>query len=128
MTVASLGGVITNTAIFALAALFEIAGCFAFWMWLRRGTTPLIALLGIASLIACIIPPGARDGSMLGLPFGPNRAKKQSVWHVTTLDARALLRSKIAQTVQRVPRARRGSRDFAARGSSCARGPAAPKH
>jgi drug/metabolite transporter superfamily protein YnfA len=33
-------------AIFAIAGLFEIAGCFAFYMWLRRGVTPLIALLG----------------------------------------------------------------------------------
>ena len=41
----------TNVAIFALAAFFEIAGCFAFWMWLRRGATPLVVLLGIASLI-----------------------------------------------------------------------------
>ena len=36
----------TSLAIFALAAFFEIAGCFAFWTWLRRGVTPLIALLG----------------------------------------------------------------------------------
>ena len=41
----------TNIAVFALAAFFEIAGCFAFWMWLRRGATPLVALLGVASLI-----------------------------------------------------------------------------
>jgi drug/metabolite transporter superfamily protein YnfA len=31
-----------NVAIFALAAFFEIAGCFAFWMALRRGATPLV--------------------------------------------------------------------------------------
>lgn len=37
---------------FAAAAFFEIAGCFAFWTWLRRGSTPLLALLGIASLVA----------------------------------------------------------------------------
>jgi small multidrug resistance family-3 protein len=43
--------VTANLAIFAIAAFFEIAGCFAFWMWLRRGVTPLIVLLGIASLI-----------------------------------------------------------------------------
>jgi drug/metabolite transporter superfamily protein YnfA len=28
-----------KVAIFALAAFFEIAGCFSFWMWLRRGAT-----------------------------------------------------------------------------------------
>ena len=41
-----------NVVIFALAAFFEIAGCFAFWMWLRRGGTPLVAVLGVVSLIA----------------------------------------------------------------------------
>ena len=41
-----------NVGIFVLAAFFEIAGCFAFWMSLRRGATPLMAVLGVASLIA----------------------------------------------------------------------------
>ena len=41
-----------NVVIFALAAFFEIAGCFAFWMSLRRGATPLMAVIGIASLMA----------------------------------------------------------------------------
>lgn len=36
---------------FATAAFFEIAGCFAFWMWLRRGASPFVALLGVGSLI-----------------------------------------------------------------------------
>jgi small multidrug resistance family-3 protein len=44
--------VTTNVVIFALAAFFEIAGCFAFWMSLRRGATPLMAVLGVVSLIA----------------------------------------------------------------------------
>ena len=43
--------VTTNLAIFALAALFEIAGCFAFWGWLRRGASPVIAVLGVVSLV-----------------------------------------------------------------------------
>ena len=42
----------TNIAIFVLAAFFEIAGCFAFWMSLRRGATPLVAVLGVVSLVA----------------------------------------------------------------------------
>ena len=42
---------IANVALFALAAFFEIAGCFAFWVWLRRGGTPVVALVGIASLM-----------------------------------------------------------------------------
>lgn len=41
-----------SIALFALAAFFEIAGCFAFWSWARRGGGSLIVLLGIASLIA----------------------------------------------------------------------------
>lgn len=38
-------------AIFIAAALCEIAGCFAFWMWLRLDRSPLWALGGAASLI-----------------------------------------------------------------------------
>lgn len=41
----------TSIAVFATAAFLEIAGCFAFWAWLRRGASPLVALLGVASLI-----------------------------------------------------------------------------
>lgn len=37
--------------VFAAAAVLEIAGCFAFWAWLRRGASPLVTLLGIGSLI-----------------------------------------------------------------------------
>jgi small multidrug resistance family-3 protein len=44
--------VITNLLAFATAAFFEIAGCFSFWVWLRRGASPLVALLGVASLVA----------------------------------------------------------------------------
>ena len=42
----------TNILVFAVAPFFEIAGCFAFWLWLRRGASFLFAALGIASLIA----------------------------------------------------------------------------
>ena len=35
---------------FAGAAVLEIAGCFAFWAWLRRGASPAVALLGLAAL------------------------------------------------------------------------------
>ena len=41
-----------NVALFVLAPFFEIAGCFAFWVWLRRGGTPVVALVGVARLIA----------------------------------------------------------------------------
>ncbi|MFQ5720608.1 MAG: YnfA family protein [Acidobacteriota bacterium] len=36
---------------YVLAALFEIAGCFAFWAWLRLGRTPLWSLAGLGSLV-----------------------------------------------------------------------------
>lgn len=36
---------------FTAAATLEIAGCFAFWTWLRAGGSPLAALLGTASLV-----------------------------------------------------------------------------
>ena len=38
--------------VYAAAALCEIAGCFAFWAWLRNGKSALVALPGVLSLIA----------------------------------------------------------------------------
>ena len=40
-----------NLLLFATAAVLEIAGCFAFWAWLRRGASPAVALLGVVSLV-----------------------------------------------------------------------------
>nr|WP_211112367.1 YnfA family protein [Azospirillum soli] len=37
-------------AVYAAAAVCEIAGCFAFWAWLRLDKTPLWVLPGIGSL------------------------------------------------------------------------------
>lgn len=42
--------IITTYGIYAAAALAEIAGCFAFWTWLRNGHSPLWLIPGIASL------------------------------------------------------------------------------
>jgi small multidrug resistance family-3 protein len=39
-------------AIFAAAALCEIAGCFAFWAWLRLDRSPLWIIPGICALVA----------------------------------------------------------------------------
>lgn len=36
---------------FVGAAIAEIAGCFAFWAWLRLGKSPLWLIPGIASLV-----------------------------------------------------------------------------
>lgn len=40
----------TAFAVYALAALAEIGGCFAFWAWLRAGRSPLWLLPGMAAL------------------------------------------------------------------------------
>ena len=58
-----------NVAIFVLAAFFEIAGCFAFWMWLRRGSTPLVVLLGIASLICFAVALTRVDSAFAGRAY-----------------------------------------------------------
>lgn len=60
---------ITNLAIFVIAAFFEIAGCFAFWMWLRRGVTPFVALLGIASLIGFAVALTRIDSAFAGRAY-----------------------------------------------------------
>jgi len=41
---------VSSIPIFVVAAFLEIAGCFAFWLWLRRGVSFAVALLGIGSL------------------------------------------------------------------------------
>jgi small multidrug resistance family-3 protein len=42
---------VKSVLIYALAALAEIGGCFAFWAWLKLGRSPLWALPGVVSLI-----------------------------------------------------------------------------
>jgi len=45
--------ILASTAlIYAAAALAEIAGCFAFWAWLRQGQSVLWLVPGVASLVA----------------------------------------------------------------------------
>ena len=44
------GSGVTTVAIYGLAALAEISGCFAFWMWLRQGHSVLWLLPGSAAL------------------------------------------------------------------------------
>jgi small multidrug resistance family-3 protein len=58
-----------NVAIFALAAVFEIAGCFAFWLWVRRGATPLVIVLGIASLIGFALALTRVDSTFAGRAY-----------------------------------------------------------
>jgi small multidrug resistance family-3 protein len=50
--------------VYPLAALAEIAGCFAFWAWLKLDRSPLWLIPGMLSLIAfawllTLVPAGA---------------------------------------------------------------------
>jgi small multidrug resistance family-3 protein len=58
-----------NVAVFAIAALLEIAGCFAFWAWLRRGVTSLVVVLGIASLIGFALALTRVDSAFAGRAY-----------------------------------------------------------
>jgi small multidrug resistance family-3 protein len=58
-----------NIAVFVTAAFFEIAGCFAFWMWLRRGAGPLVAILGVVSLIAFALALTRVDTAFAGRAY-----------------------------------------------------------
>ncbi|MEQ1760554.1 MAG: YnfA family protein [Vicinamibacterales bacterium] len=40
-----------NLLFFAAASILEIAGCFAFWRWLRHDQSPLEAVAGVVSLV-----------------------------------------------------------------------------
>lgn len=56
-------------AVYALAALAEIGGCFAFWAWLRMGRSPWWALPGTLSLIAFALLLTRIDASVAGRAF-----------------------------------------------------------
>ena len=56
-------------AIYALAALTEIGGCFAFWAWLRLGRSPWWAGAGVLSLIVFALLLTRIDTSVAGRAF-----------------------------------------------------------
>jgi small multidrug resistance family-3 protein len=58
-----------NVLAFAAAAILEIAGCFAFWVWLRRGASPLVAFLGVASLIGFAVVLTRVDTAFAGRAY-----------------------------------------------------------
>jgi small multidrug resistance family-3 protein len=58
-----------NVAVFVTAAFLEIAGCFAFWAWLRRGSSLLVALLGIVSLIGFAAVLTRADAAFAGRAY-----------------------------------------------------------
>jgi small multidrug resistance family-3 protein len=61
--------VITNLLVFALAAFFEIAGCFAFWAWLRRGASLSVVVLGVLSLVAFAVTLTRVDSAFAGRAY-----------------------------------------------------------
>jgi small multidrug resistance family-3 protein len=61
--------VTTNVVVFAIAAFFEIAGCFAFWVWVRRGATPFVLALGIASLVGFALALTRVDSAFAGRAY-----------------------------------------------------------
>jgi len=58
-----------TAAFYALAALCEIAGCFAFWAWLRLGKTPLWVAPGLASLALFAFLLTRVDADMAGRAY-----------------------------------------------------------
>lgn len=58
-----------NVLVFVTAAFLEIAGCFAFWAWLRRGASPLIALVGVGSLIGFAVALTRADSVFAGRAY-----------------------------------------------------------
>jgi small multidrug resistance family-3 protein len=61
--------VIANLIVFVVAATLEIGGCFAFWMWLRRGAAPSIAVLGIGSLVGFAAVLTRADAAFAGRAY-----------------------------------------------------------
>ena len=59
----------SNVALFVLAALLEIAGCFAFWVWVRRGAAPWVVVLGIASLVGFALALTRVDSAFAGRAY-----------------------------------------------------------
>lgn len=56
-------------ALYALAALAEIAGCFAFWAWVRADKSPLWLIPGIACLAAFAFLLTKVDAAYAGRAF-----------------------------------------------------------
>jgi small multidrug resistance family-3 protein len=54
---------------YLLAAVGEIAGCFAFWAWLRIGKTPLWTLAGVVSLVIFALALTRIDAATAGRAY-----------------------------------------------------------
>jgi small multidrug resistance family-3 protein len=60
---------VTSLVAFVFAALAEIAGCFAFWAWLRLGRSAWWALPGTASLIVFALLLTRIDAAFAGRAY-----------------------------------------------------------
>jgi len=58
-----------TVAVFASAAVFEIAGCFAFWAWLRQDRSPWLGLAGAASLIGFAVVLTRAESAFAGRAY-----------------------------------------------------------
>src|SRR5947209_19766503 len=58
-----------NVALFIIAAFLEIAGCFAFWAWLRSGASSLFAAAGLASLVGFAATLNRADTAFAGRAY-----------------------------------------------------------
>lgn len=60
---------IRTTAIYAVAAVFEIAGCFSLWLWLREGRSGWWILPGTVSLLVFAALLTRSDASLAGRAY-----------------------------------------------------------
>ena len=58
-----------NIALFTLAAVLEIGGCFAFWTWRRQGASAGAAALGVLSLIGFALVLTRADVAFAGRAY-----------------------------------------------------------
>lgn len=58
-----------TASFYVLAAFFEIAGCFAFWAWVRLNRTPWWTLAGTVSLVLFAVCLTRVDSAYAGRAF-----------------------------------------------------------
>lgn len=58
-----------SLTVFVFAAILEIAGCFAFWAWLRLGASRVFAAVGVLSLMGFAVMLTKADGAFAGRAY-----------------------------------------------------------
>lgn len=58
-----------SVLLYAAAAVCEIAGCYAFWSWLRNGQSPWWAIAGLLALVAFAVLLTFVDTSAAGRAY-----------------------------------------------------------